>query len=147
MANYDFITDRAVAEKTEQEIAEILEQKGCKIISFNKDNRYDILAEVNGKPYKFEVKEDFTCKRTGNVGLEFGCRGKPSGISVSDADYYIYKLHTPRGIITVMISSRKLKTMITNHVFHAIVVGGDPGSNSKNYLFHVEDILKNGKIL
>lgn len=147
MPHYSYNMDKPIADKTEHEIAEILKENGCKIKSFNNDRRYDILAERDGKIYKFEVKEDFSCERTGNVGLEFSCRGKPSGISTSEADFYVYKIHTPQGILNVMISSKRLKKMIEDHVFHRIVVGGDPNSNSKNYLFHLRDIVNNGKII
>src|SRR3989304_8306710 len=95
MPNYNFKKDLSVAKETEKEVAKLLEERyGLNIVSFEETNRYDILTEKYEKPYTFEVKEDFLCEKTGNVGLEFECRGKPSGIQTSQADYHIYKLHT-----------------------------------------------------
>lgn len=41
---------------------------------------------------KIEVKTDFLAQETGNVAIEFQSRGKPSGIAVTQADYYAYCL-------------------------------------------------------
>jgi hypothetical protein len=37
--------------------------------------------------------------------------------------------------------------MIEDELYHRIVVGGDPGSNSKNYLFKLKVIMDNFKYL
>jgi hypothetical protein len=155
MPNYDFSKDLPVAIKTEQEIAERLEKVyGSVIMQFEKTNKYDLLVRANGLDYdptkilKIEIKEDFTCERTDNVGLEFQCRGKPSGINVTEADYYIYKLHTKTdGIQYVMHSVPALRKKIANGEYFRIVSGGDEGSNSMNYLFKRNIFLKDGKIL
>lgn len=41
---------------------------------------------------KIEVKTDFMAQETGNIALEYESRGKPSGISVTEADFYAYCL-------------------------------------------------------
>lgn len=41
---------------------------------------------------KIEVKTDFMAHETGNIALEYESRGKPSGISVTEADFYAYCL-------------------------------------------------------
>lgn len=149
MPNYDFRKDLPIARKTEQEVAGILEKAyGLKIhTANNKDNRYDILGENKlGSKFTFEVKEDFTCERTGNVGLEFECRGKPSGIAVSQAEFYIYKLHTPKdGIEFYLFNTNFLKRMVEEERYFRIVNGGDEGSNSMNYLFKLDVFRKFGK--
>ena len=96
MGNYNFHKDLKIAKKTEQEVSEILEANGLKILSFGNNSDYDILAEWDGhdNPVSFEVKEDFMCELTGNVSLEFESRGKPSGIESTKADWWIYKIHT-----------------------------------------------------
>jgi hypothetical protein len=149
MPNYNFRQDLPIAKKTEQEVAGLLALKyGAKIISFKDNNEYDVLMEVRGVQIKIEIKEDFTCERTGNVGLEYFCRGKPSGISVSQADFYIYKLHTKNfGIVYVMHSVAKLRKMIEDKKYFWVVNGGDKGSNSMNYLFKYDEFVKTGKIL
>ena len=138
-----FKKDSVTARKTEQEISELLlKYYGWKTISFNNDNKYDLLIIKNKKKVKIEIKEDFTCERTGNVGLEFNSRGKPSGISTSEAHSYLFKVHTKGGIVYLLTRTEVLKKMIENHEYHRIVVGGDKGSDSKNYLFKF-DVLKN----
>ncbi len=141
MPNYNYRDDFPIAQKTEREVAEILALKGANIISFNNDNKYDILMEYKGKKVTVEVKEDFTCEKTGNVGLEFSCRGKDSGISCTKADFYVYKIHQPNHQIHFyMTKTQDLKDLIKNKLYHRIVNGGDPGSNSLNYLFKLKYI-------
>lgn len=41
---------------------------------------------------KIEVKTDFMAQETGNIALEYESRGKPSGIAVTEADFYAYCL-------------------------------------------------------
>lgn len=144
MPNYDFDKDLPVAQKTETQVAEFLVDKGLKFLGDCDDNRYDLLMSHEDKEFTIEVKEDFSCERTGNVGVEFECRGKPSGINVSKADFYLYKVHCPdRGIRLYIIKTSKLKKMISNKEYFRVVSGGDPGSNSMNYLFKLDVIKSN----
>jgi len=149
MPNYDFKKDVIIGKETEKEVAVILEKKyNAKILCFGNTNEWDILAEIKGKKYSFEVKEDFIGKRTGNVGLEYSCRGKPSGIETSKADFYIYKLHTKyHGIQYVLHKTAVLKNKIKKHEYFTTVNGGDPGSNSLNYLFKYKTFIKKGFFL
>lgn len=66
--NSDFKFDLQVGQIAEREIADIFSSK------------------------KIEVKTDFMAQETGNVAIEFQSRGKPSGIAVTQADYYAYCL-------------------------------------------------------
>jgi len=149
MPHYNFKEDLPIAIETEKQVAQILvELYKAKIIEFEHTNKYDILAEINGKNCTFEVKEDFICETTGNVGLEYECRGKASGIQTSIADYYIYKLHTKYfGIQYVLHKTSALKKMIDENRYFRIVNGGDAGSNSMNYLFKYDVFVKSGRIL
>jgi hypothetical protein len=138
--NYDFVKDFPIARETEKEIAERLSSfYGWKILEVGKTNAYDLKIEsMTGKVFTVEIKEDFSCYKTGNIGVEFECRGKPSGISVSQADYYIYKVHTPLGgaVDYRWIRTSKLKSIIADETIERrIVSGGDKDSNSMNYLF------------
>ena len=135
--NYDFKLDFPIAQKTEHEVSNLFyEHYGHKTLAICHTKYYDLLVETKkGKTFTVEIKEDFTCERTGNVGLEFECRGRPSGIYVTEASHYVYKLHTPKGIGFFIIKTDELKTMITKHEYKTIVTGGDVGSFSRNYLF------------
>ena len=83
---------------------------------FNDDNKFDIdlskaqirekeLRDILGKS-KVEVKTDSIWKGSKNLAVEFRCRGKPSGISVSEAEYYAFILDAntyTEGIIIIPI--------------------------------------------
>jgi serine protease inhibitor len=147
MGNYDFKKDYQIAAKTEQKVADLIlkANKGkIKKIVHNDDNRYDLqIFMTNGTTVTVEIKEDFSCQKTGNVGLEYESRGRASGISVSEADLYMYRIHEPNGSVSIYtIETKVLKEMIRNKKYHRTVVGGDPGSESKNYLFDLGTFKK-----
>jgi hypothetical protein len=155
--NYDFAKDLPIAKKSEKQIAEFLVEKqnmtylgSSDTLPNVKKSDFDIKMKFNasGTEVTIEIKEDFTCERTGNVGVEFESWGRVSGIEISKADFYLYKIHQPDGKIgAYIIATKKLKQMIADKVYHRIVVGGDPGSFSKNYLFYLKDVLSNFKFL
>lgn len=149
MPNYNFKKDLPIAEKTERQIGQALENVGWKVLEYNNDNRYDLkVKSPKGNIKTIEIKEDFTCEKTGNVGVEFECRGKPSGISTSQADWYIYKVHQPnKETKYYKITTPMLKWLIKERLYHRIVSGGDPGSNSMNYLFRLEEFKKHSVCL
>lgn len=66
--NSDFKFDLKIGQLKEHEISQIFSNK------------------------KIEVKTDFLAQETGNIALEYESRGKPSGISVTEADFYAYCL-------------------------------------------------------
>ena len=139
MPNYDWNKDLPIAEETEKEIAQKLSDfYGWKILEFGKTNAYDLkIRSMLGKIFTVEIKEDFTCYTTGNVGVEYECRGKPSGISVSKANFYIYKVHTPleRTIDYRWINTDKLKDIIADETIERRVVPAGDDKAAMNYLF------------
>jgi len=148
MPNYNFSKDLPVAKKTEQEVAELLKTLyKAEITKFCNSSKFDILAKIEEKEYSFEVKEDFMSWKTGNVALEFECRGKPSGILTSEANFYIYKIHGKNGIHFYLFKTKTLKEMVEKKEFHRIVSGGDEGSNSMNYLFKYENFIRHGRFM
>ncbi len=151
MTKYNFREDLPIAKKTEKEVAEILRSGyGFDILDFEDTNKYDILAYYSktGQNFKFEVKEDFICKTTGNVGLEFESRGKPSGIDNTEAHFYVYKLHTRDfGIQYILHNIKALRKMVIEKSYFRIVNGGDKGSNTLFYLFKYDVFIKTGRIL
>jgi hypothetical protein len=148
--NYDFKKDFPVAKITEMQMAKYLtETQNMKYIDDCDNSDYDILMEFsNGKQVTIEIKEDFTCEKTGNIGVEFESWGRKTGIQISKADFYLYKIHRPDGKKGVyIIPTDNLKEMINNKLYHRIVTGGDPGSYSKNYLFRLDVVKENFKFL
>jgi len=149
MGEYNFKKDLSTANKTEKEIATFLEKKyNVEVLEFNDTSDYDLLVKKeDGSLVTFEVKEDFLCGETGNAVVEFECRGKPSGISVTKADYYIYKMHTRKGIRYIFHKTSDIVKMINNKKYRTIVNGGDENSDSMNYLFRYGVFSSTGKII
>lgn len=122
----EFWDDKTREQSSIDDAIRLLEKDGFKQISLNDNNAYDILVEKDDKQFKVEVKQDFTCYKTNNIGVEYECRGKESGIMVSKADIYIYKIHQDpykvsmaknevnpaQGIKIIRVMKNKLKSCI-----------------------------------
>jgi hypothetical protein len=159
MANYNFKKDINIGEAGETIVKLDLESIGGVFISDNKDFKYDLLMDMplRGKSgYKkvsYEIKTDVFCKPyldTGNIFIEFECRGSDSGISVSEADWFVTYFQHFREIW--YIKTDKLKNLIINNDFKKTELSGDLNSNTKGYLipryqfkkyFKVRTIKKN----
>jgi len=81
--------DLAWGERWERVIGLYLYLNGVTNIVYNNDKRYDIKGFQGDREIKFEVKSD-RYQNTGNMALEIKDNDKPSGISVSEADVFIY---------------------------------------------------------
>lgn len=90
MGSYDFEKDLNIAKKTEKEIGKLIRERlGEDVeIEFGKTKDFDIRFTHEGKVYTVEIKEDFMCKKTGNVCVEYESRGRPSGINTMKAMMY-----------------------------------------------------------
>lgn len=69
--------------------------------------------------YRIEVKNDYKALETGNIAVETACNGKRSGISVSEADSWLYVL----GEDVRVIGRSTLNYLAINH--GRKVSGGD----------------------
>jgi len=150
MPKYNFDDDAIIAEKTEKEMVNLMRSTfGMVYISGSRFSDWDfVLRNSNGVNVSFEVKEDFSHARTGNIGVEFESWGRPAGIAVSKADFYIYKIHNSDGSISAyVIRTSKLKRLIKERLYDRIISGGDKGSNSGNYLFKDSVFYENAKKL
>lgn len=139
--NYNFEDDLYKAMETENEVAKLLEDLGMEILERNDDEKYDIKVKRKGLIKTIEVKEDFLCQDTGNIAVEFKCRGVDSGITTTKADFYIYKVHEiGYKIHYYMMKTSDLRKLVKTKMYHRIVDGGDANSNSMNYLFFLSTI-------
>ena len=59
---------------------------GVIILNYNEDKKYDF---ITSDYLKYEVKCDEYSLKSGNVFIEFYGYDKPSGITTTEADYYI----------------------------------------------------------
>ena len=147
MGDYNFQKDLLRSKSGTRKIIKILEKSGYQFISEHDGKEYDLKFHPpnSEKTIKIEVKEDFYCARSGNVALEFHSRGVDSGIAVSKADYYIYIIHTNKGIKRFIFKTSKLKKMIKDKKYFRTVCGGDWKSNTYNYLFEYDVFITCGE--
>ena len=92
----------------EEEAAKRIEKiNNVKVLNYCNDNKYDFLTSDN---IKYEVKTEPSSLKTNNFFIEFEGYGKPSGISTTEADYYIIN----DTLTYYLISASKLKLLVKN---------------------------------
>tara|TARA_R110002020_G_scaffold441924_2_gene652987 strand:+ start:649 stop:1050 length:402 start_codon:yes stop_codon:yes gene_type:complete len=117
-------------------------------LEYNNDFKYDLkvgqLAEkwlgelLSGKT--LEVKRDFRASRTGKVFVEFFCRGKPSGIATTEADFWAFVID---GDYVVILPTEALKEIVEFHKEKGWVMSGGDNNVSQGALVRVERLIKN----
>jgi len=116
-------------------------------MEFNSDFRYDLkvgqlqekwLAELLSSK-KIEVKRDFKASRTGKVFVEFFCRGKPSGISTTEAEFWAFILD---GKTVILLPTEKVKSLVEEAKQSGKVVSGGDSNVSQGALIKLERLLK-----
>ena len=132
--NYNFNKDILQGEKGEEVIKNILVNMGFVFIKYNKDNKFDLLMEYNNRQITYEIKTDIYPKNTGNLVIEFECRGKLSGISVTKADYFVTYFPHLNEIWNIKTSI--LIKLINQHKPRISENSGDKGSNTKLYILN-----------
>ena len=140
MGNYNFKKDLEESQAKRPEVIEKIKKLfvGITDIQGCDDKRYDIKGTYKGRELTFEDKDDNKSYETGNVGIEWFSRGKPSGISATTAKYWIQKICGEYYILT----TKKLREHIEKkEYFYNVPSGGDPGSNTKMYLFKKEKFI------
>lgn len=143
MANLNFKDDLTLSSTGEFEVRIFLEKNGLKYVSSNNDNKYDLVMSKNEKIYMYEIKTDFKCAPlfdTGNLFIEFECRKKPSGISVTKSDWFVTYFIYLKEIW--FIKSEKLKNLIKDNNFPIFIDAGDINSETKGYLIKREEFKK-----
>jgi hypothetical protein len=90
---------------------------------------------VNNQEIKYEIKTDVFCKPTydtGNLFVEFECRGKKSGIIVTEAKWFVtYYKHLKE---IWYIKTSKLMEIINENNIRTVNFSGDENSNTKGWL-------------
>jgi len=120
--------------------------QGMKFVSFNDDYKYDIkmFSEKRNEEVLFEVKTDVYPNDTGNLAIEIRYKGKPSGISHTKADWFVYWYRDISFNNVWMIKVDDLKSLIKKSNFR-IVNGGD-GNQSQLVLIPRKEYKKYFKI-
>lgn len=135
MGNYNFRSDLKEAKETEKLVAQMLLDKQPEVecsVTFNNDNRWDF--QLGNETY--EVKDDQYSAKSGNVAIETSCRGKPSGISVTEADWWVHVIYLPTNNeqLATFTPTSVVKEMITKD-YATLKTGGDKGSSTEFYTF------------
>ena len=143
MAHYNFSKDLKEAQIVEQEVLTKLQILIPELTNLTISTRkeFDIAADWKDKKITFEVKNDLMAAKTGNAAIEYECRGKPSGITVTKADYLVYKIKEKYFIFRTKKVKRKL---FKEAIFSRKVAGGDVGSNTLMFLVKVPVFLSWG---
>ena len=113
----------------------------------NNDFRYDLKLGQVGEGYlskiltdkKIEVKTDFKAMKTGNVFVEYKSRGKLSGISTSESDFYAFILSNE---LVIIIKKEHLKAMCRIYLNTNRDVSGGDSNTSKGILLPIKDLIK-----
>ena len=115
------------------------------MMKFNSDFKYDLkvgnvkeleLAKIfNDKT--IEVKYDKKALETGNFFIEYESRGKKSGISNSESDYYCFCTHNTFHII----STEELKKRCRKYLNTDRDVRGGDSNTSKGILLPLNELF------
>jgi hypothetical protein len=98
----------------------------------------ELSKDLGGDNRRFELKHDYQTHKTGNVYIEFESRQKPSGISTSQSDWYVFLLEP----ILIFIPTKALKEIAHNY---PVKLGGDD-LTSKGYLIPIIDLIKHSQL-
>ena len=106
----------------------------------------DYILRVFESGNKVEVKtERDIWKKTGNIAIEIRYKGKPSGLSVTESDWWIHLLtYKDKVEIGFMFKVSRLKKMIKNKIKNdkvCIMYGGD-NNDSELVIVPIKEITE-----
>jgi len=98
---------------------------------------YDIEITKDNETKKYEVKADRYTYKTGNIAIEYKCNNNPSGISITQSDFYAYYVVKPYNIFDLyIIPTNILKDEINRQTYKRTIFGGD-NKKSQMYIFDI----------
>jgi len=114
-------------------------------MDYNNDFKYDlkvgqIKEEELGSIFKdklIEVKHDLQALDTGNVYVEYYSRGKPSGISKTQSDYYCFAF----GTTFHLIATNELKAKCRKYINTNRDKKGGDSNTSKGILLPMTELF------
>lgn len=121
-------------------------------MNFNSDFRYDL--EI-GKEYesrfadlfrnkKFEIKTDFIAQKTGNIAIEYKSRGRLSGISTTESDFYVYIIpNAPLKNIMLILPISELKELSKKKGREGMIKRMGDNNTSESILIPIKDLFNN----
>lgn len=154
IGNYKYSS--IIGGKGERIVRTFLENLGYVFLSQCKDISHDYIFLKNGKEQMFEIKTDSAHMRenkdktdffdSGNMAIEYECRGKKSGILATKADFFV--TYYPHLNEIWLIKTKKLISLLTENkdTIKKIENAGDEGSNTKLCLLKREDFKEHFRI-
>ena len=134
-----FIADLPFGKKYEEKLLHYLPNIFSHSYSSGKCKAYDVKVITNeGAEILYEVKADRFTARTGNICIEFSCRGEKSGITTTEAGYYAIFVvqNTPKGKEDdlYIVETDYIRKLIKDSKYHMIMDCGYE-KKSRCYLF------------
>lgn len=124
------------------------------MVTFNKDFKYDLeFGEIREQRVadillnqKIEVKtERGQWATTGNIAIEYEYRGQPSGITTTEAPYWMHILEVNgEEFCTLLFKTSVLRTLLKTVKSSRRVAGGDD-KQSKLVLLPLSELFKAAK--
>ena len=109
-------------------------------LKFGQENELKIAEKIFDRPIdSIEAKEDRLANATGNFYIEYESRGKPSGISTTQAEVWFYSISESAG--GLYLYTKELKEIVEFLKPTHTVLGGDDNT-SKGILISFTDFFK-----
>jgi hypothetical protein len=114
---------------------------------YNNDFSHDLLVGNIAEEYlgsvlsekKIEVKYDKIALETGRVFVEFECRGNPSGITTTEADFWAFVFMNS---IIILISKQRLVALCNDAYNNNKMVNGGDNNASRGFLIDIEKLVR-----
>tara|TARA_R110000803_G_scaffold205577_1_gene272352 strand:+ start:663 stop:1016 length:354 start_codon:yes stop_codon:yes gene_type:complete len=115
-------------------------------MKYNNDFKYDLIVGHIGEKYlnkiltkkKIEVKTDLQAGATGNIFIEYFSRGKKSGISTTESDWYCFVISNEK---MILIETKELKEICRSYVNSNRDIKGGDSNTSKGILLPIKDLF------
>ena len=132
--------ENTAIDKTVEHFTMLNTDKPFKVLCRPDSTNYNVLkfdAEIgNGEQtIRVEVKTDHRSRQTGNFFIEYSGYGKPSGLAITEADYYIINDTMNYYLITVSRLLRIIKRYDEVGKLKRVQFSSPDGHVTKGYIF------------
>lgn len=127
LGEYNFRKDINKGKSAERFLSDLIIERDDSVVEIlpNENSKYDLMVVFNDSTCcTIEVKNDILSQKTSNVAVEVFSRGKKSGISSSEADYFVYFVRESDNTKVFIIRRISLLELIKTSRFRE-VLGGD----------------------
>lgn len=115
-------------------------------VTYNNTFSHDLIIGQNAENFlgkllserPIEVKLDKLAHKTGNVFVEYRSRGKPSGISTTEAEYWAFIID---GRGAIVLSTERLKEITKRTIKERGYIKGGDNKTSHGALVKVSELL------